>query len=58
MTVVEVMVDEIVLMGVVVVVVSSLQPHHPGVLQVEVLVGVAAVLDVDSVVVGVDPLLS
>lgn len=53
------MVDEMVLIGVVVVVVSSLHPHHPGVSQVDVLVIVVEVLKgTELVVMGSDPLLS
>lgn len=48
-----------VVIGVVEVVVSSLHPHHPGVLQVDVRVAVVDVLrETELVVVGSDPLLS
>lgn len=55
------MVLEMVLMGVVVVevVVSSLHPHQPGVLQVEVRVwDVVGLIGTDVVVIGSEPLLS
>ncbi len=59
MTVVDVSVLDIVLIGVVEVVVSSLHPHHPGVSQVDVRVAVVVVLkETEVVAVGSDPLLS
>lgn len=53
------MVLRMVLTGVVVVVLSSLHPHHPGVLQVEVRVRLVVVLkETELVLVGSEPLLS